>query len=137
MDRPGRVVGGAPGPVVAEDLGFEVIEGARARHCRTFIDGPTALSAVPAAALARERGADRTCRPTCQHGVGELDWWVFADGQLGRAAIEVSGLRSDAWSAPGRDRGDAPGGALDVTDRTRPVDVSGPVDATAPEPSRR
>ena len=33
------------GEIVPEDLGIEIIEGARARHCRTFIDGPTALDA--------------------------------------------------------------------------------------------
>jgi hypothetical protein len=56
---------------------------------------------------------------------GELDWWVFGDGQLGRAAIEVSGLRSDAWAAPSALEGMLHAD-LDVTDRTRPVDVSAP-----------
>jgi hypothetical protein len=133
-DGPARtVVGGVLGPVVAADHGLEVIEGARARHCRTFVDGTTALSAFlplrwlvsgSPTALPTELGAWR----------GDLDWWVFGDDQLGRAAIEVSGLRSDAWAAPpaieGTLRAD-----LDVTDRTVPVDVTGPAGSQPAAPS--
>jgi hypothetical protein len=31
---------------------------------------------------------------------GELDWWVFADGELGMASVEVSGSRSaTSWGS--------------------------------------
>ena len=46
MDGPPHaIVSGPRGSIVPEDLGLEVIEGARTRHCRTFIDGATALTA--------------------------------------------------------------------------------------------
>ncbi len=46
MDGPPHAVVNVPrGDIVAEDLGLEIIEGARARHCRTFMDGPAALDA--------------------------------------------------------------------------------------------
>jgi hypothetical protein len=136
MDGPARtVVGGLRGPVVAEDIGLEVVEGARARHCRIFVDGPTALSAfLPLRWLV---SGTPTGLPTDLFAWrGDLDWWVFGDGQLGQAAIEVSGLRSDAWTAPdaleGMLRAD-----LDVTDRTRPVDVTGPIGHDAETESTR
>jgi hypothetical protein len=68
----------------AELHGVDVIEGARARHCRIAIDGPTFRVAFPAvvwlvgdASLARWRG--------------ELDYWVFLDGELGRITGSVNG----------------------------------------------
>jgi hypothetical protein len=68
----------------AEDRGLEFIEGARARHCRVAIDGPTARTAFPemgwfvgAADLHRWRG--------------ELDFWVFADRQVGQVVLVVNG----------------------------------------------
>jgi hypothetical protein len=68
----------------AEFHGVDVIEGARARHCRIAIDGPTFRQAFPAigwlvgdADLARWRG--------------ELDYWVFLDGELGRVTGSVNG----------------------------------------------
>jgi hypothetical protein len=136
MDGPPRtVVSGVPGPVVAEDIGLEVVEGARARHCRIFVDGPTALSAfLPLRWLVS--GTSTELPTDLEAWRGDLDWWVFADGQLGRAALEVSGLRSDAWSEPdaieGMLRAD-----LDVTDRSRPVDVTGPIERDAATGSPR
>jgi len=68
----------------AEDRGVEVIEGARARRCRVAVDGDTFVAAVPQvrwlvgdADLHRWRG--------------QLDYWVFLDGQLGRVAGSVNG----------------------------------------------
>jgi hypothetical protein len=70
--------------VAAELHGVDVIEGARARHCRIAIDGATFRGAFPAviwlvgdADLGRWRG--------------ELDYWVFLDGQLGRVTGSVNG----------------------------------------------
>jgi hypothetical protein len=68
----------------AEDRGVEVIEGARARRCRVAIDGPIFSKAFPqavwlvgAADLHRWRG--------------QLDYWVFLDGQLGQIAGSANG----------------------------------------------
>jgi hypothetical protein len=68
----------------AEDHGIEFHEGARARHCRVVVDGV----------------AFRTAFPEIEHFVGdaglerwrgELDYWVFADGEVGRMAGSVNG----------------------------------------------
>ena len=68
--------------------GVGVIEGARARHCRILVDGPTFRAAFPqvdwlvgAADLA--------------HWRGQLDYWVFLDGQIGRIAGSVNGDAAD------------------------------------------
>ncbi len=68
----------------AEDRGIEVIEGARARRCRVSIDGAAFRDAFPPvrwlvgqADLSRWRG--------------QLDYWVFLDGQLGQVAGSVNG----------------------------------------------
>jgi hypothetical protein len=68
----------------AELHGVDVIEGARARHCRVAIDGPTFRSAFPAV-LWLVGDADLT------RWRGELDYWVFLDGQLGRVTGSVNG----------------------------------------------
>ena len=69
---------------VAEMHGVSFFEGARARHCRVAIDGPTFRAAFPqvrwlvgSADLARWRG--------------ELDYWVFVDGELGQVSGSVNG----------------------------------------------
>jgi hypothetical protein len=68
----------------AEDHGVEVLEGARARRCRIAIDGATFGAAFPqvgwlvgSANLERWRG--------------QLDYWVFLDGQVGQVAGSVNG----------------------------------------------
>ena len=68
----------------AEDRGVDVIEGARARHCRVAVDGSTFAAAFPQvrwlvgdADLHRWRG--------------ELDYWVFMDRQLGKVVGHASG----------------------------------------------
>lgn len=68
----------------AEDRGVEVIEGARARRCRVAVDGrifggafPEARWLVGSADLHRWRG--------------QLDYWVFLDGELGQVAGSVNG----------------------------------------------
>ncbi|HET9756261.1 MAG TPA: hypothetical protein VFP66_07150 [Candidatus Limnocylindrales bacterium] len=70
--------------LTAEDRGIEVIEGARARRCRVAVDGETFVEAFPQvrwlvgdADLHRWRG--------------QLDYWVFLDGQLGQVAGSVNG----------------------------------------------
>jgi hypothetical protein len=68
----------------AEDRGVEVLEGARARRCRVAVDGETFETAFPqvrwligTADLHRWRG--------------QLDYWVFLDGQVGQVAGNVNG----------------------------------------------
>lgn len=101
VDGPVRATAlGAAGRPLADELGIELIEGAQARHCRVAIDGPTAVrSSLPLRWLA---GGD-LAEPARSLDAwrGNLDWWVFGDGQLGRAAITVSGYPGDAWSTSG------------------------------------
>lgn len=68
----------------AEDRGQELVEGARARHCRIAVDGPTFLAALPQARWLVGDDALRRWR-------GELDYWVFADGGLGQLTGTLSG----------------------------------------------
>lgn len=90
---------GEPG-TVAEDLGLDLFDGATARHCRRAIDGPTALNAVPA--LRWIAGQDLEERSEAlPDWRGEIDWWVFGDGQLGRAIVTVSGYPGEAFPATG------------------------------------
>ncbi len=63
---------------VVEDAGLAYVEGARARHCRVALDGSTLRRALPEVSLLV--GAIDLSRWR-----GELDFWVFADGQLGQA----------------------------------------------------
>jgi hypothetical protein len=68
----------------SEVLGLAFFEGARARHCRVAIDGQTFRSAFPQVGLLVGDTDIHRWR-------GELDFWVFADGQLGRAAGSING----------------------------------------------
>ncbi|MFO7531150.1 MAG: hypothetical protein R6W93_01725 [Candidatus Limnocylindrales bacterium] len=125
MDGPPHAVADAPrGAIVAEDLGLIVIEGARARHCRTFIDGNTALDIFLPLRWLLYDGSHRA-DDAIGRWRGALDWWVFADGELGMASVEVSGSRAETdWDAEGvrvvlRAQ-------LEATDRDRAVDLSAP-----------
>jgi hypothetical protein len=102
--------------ITAESRGVGLIEGARARQCRIAIDGPTFRLAFPMveglvgdASLARWRG--------------QLDYWVFIDGQIGRIAGSVNGdaaeIQEGAIQATVR---------VDLTaiDRNRPVTIVAP-----------
>ncbi len=72
----------------AETIGISFFEGARARHCRVAIDGLAFEAAFPEIRLLVGEADLRLWR-------GELDYWVFADGELGRASGSVSGPASD------------------------------------------
>lgn len=63
---------------VVEDAGTAFVEGARARHCRVALDGTALRRAVPEVALLVGDADLSRWR-------GELDFWIFADGQLGQA----------------------------------------------------
>jgi hypothetical protein len=100
----------------AEDRGLEFIEGARARHCRISIDGPSALAAFPqmvwfvgVADLHRWRG--------------ELDFWVFADGELGQLSMIVNGDAVET-GAPGLQATIRT--LMIVVDRDLPVSIAPP-----------
>lgn len=72
------------GRAIYEDRGAEVIEGARARHCRIAVDGDTFAAAFPQVRWL-VGAADL-------HGWrGQLDYWIFLDGQLGQVAGSASG----------------------------------------------
>ena len=72
----------------ASTLGVALVEGARARQCRTAIDGPTFRAAFPQVAwLAGD--ADLA------HWRGQLDYWVFIDGQIGQMTGSVNGDAAD------------------------------------------
>jgi hypothetical protein len=70
--------------VAAEMLGLSYFEGARARHCRIAIDGPTFRLAFPQAWYLIGDAEVSRWR-------GELDYWIFSDGELGRASLAISG----------------------------------------------
>jgi hypothetical protein len=72
----------------AEDRGVEVLEGARARRCRVAVDGDTFEAAFPQVRWL-VRGAD------LHRWRGELDYWVFLDGQVGQVAGSVNGEAGD------------------------------------------
>ena len=100
LDR--AVVGRALPPdarVASEDRGIELVGGARARHCRTATTGTVALHAFPilswlAGGTPLENAADLDAWR------GDVDWWVFGDGELGMATVTVSG-QPDGWPIGG------------------------------------
>jgi hypothetical protein len=68
----------------AEDRGVEVIEGARARRCRIAVDGATFAAAFPEATW--------LVGPADLHRWrGQLDYWIFLDGELGQVAGSANG----------------------------------------------
>lgn len=77
----------------AEDRGTEVIEGAPARRCRIAIDGATFMAAFP---QVRWLVGDADLGDWR----GQLDFWVFLDGQIGQIAGNLNGegavVQSDA-----------------------------------------
>jgi hypothetical protein len=101
----------------AEDRGLEFVEGAAARHCRVAIDGTTFVAAFPQAAwLVGDL-------PPLSRWRGEVDYWIFLDGEVGRIEGAVGGaageLRPGALQAALRVR-------LDATDRDEPVTLVPP-----------
>ncbi len=102
----------------AEDLGLTYLEGARARRCRVAVDGLTFGRAFPQVRWLVGEADLTTWR-------GEIDYWVFADGQLGRAegrlggpgfAIQPDAIRAELTTA------------LTAADRGEPVTILPPQD---------
>lgn len=100
----------------AELHGVDVIEGARARHCRIAIDGPTFRLAFPVVRWLVGEADIAIWR-------GELDYWIFLDGQLGRVTGSVNGdagaIRQGALQATVRVN-------LAATDRGAPFRIDAP-----------
>jgi hypothetical protein len=69
---------------VAENRGLAYIEGARARQCRIALDGATLRAALPEVELLVGDADLSRWR-------GNLDYWVFADGQLGQVDGQAQG----------------------------------------------
>jgi hypothetical protein len=102
----------------AEDLGLVYVEGARARRCRVAVDGAVFRAAFP---QVRWLVGDTDLAGWR----GEIDAWIFADGQLGRAegrlggpgfAIEADAIRGDLTAA------------MTATHRGDPVSVAPPTE---------
>jgi hypothetical protein len=85
VDRQAIDIALTPGyRATAEDRGIEVIEGARARRCRIAVDGLVFAEAFPQARwLVGEADLHRWR--------GQLDYWIFLDGELGQLAGSVNG----------------------------------------------
>jgi len=86
---------------VVEDAGLAYVEGARARHCRVALDGSTLRRALPQVTLL-------VGDTDLSRWRGELDFWIFADGELGQADGFANGpglgLASSALTAEVRFR---------------------------------
>ena len=68
----------------AENRGYEYVEGARARHCRVTVDGNTFANSFPQNTWLLGNANLASWR-------GELDYWVFGDGEVGRIEGSVNG----------------------------------------------
>ena len=102
----------------AGSQGVGIIEGARARQCRILVDGPTFRAAFPQVVWLV--GDARLA-----HWRGQLDYWVFLDGQIGRIVGSVNGEAVDIQD-----------GALQATIRVEltATDRGAPVHLTPPTP---
>jgi hypothetical protein len=100
----------------AELHGVDVVEGARARHCRIAIDGPTFRLAFP-----EVRWLVGTNEMS--HWRGQLDYWIFLDGEVGQIIGSVNGdaaaIRAGALQATIRVD-------MRATDRGLPVHLNPP-----------
>lgn len=72
----------------AETWGLEYVEGARARHCRVAVDGITFEASFPQVEWLVGDARLDTWR-------GELDFWVFGDGEVGMVSGTVNGSAQD------------------------------------------
>jgi hypothetical protein len=72
----------------AENRGYEYVEGARARHCRITVDGDTFGTSFP-------QGAWLVGNATLTTWRGELDYWIFGDGEVGMIQGSINGDAQD------------------------------------------
>jgi hypothetical protein len=101
----------------AEDRGIEFIEGARARHCRIAVDGRTFATAFPEVVWFADAPLD------VHRWRGELDYWVFGDGELGKT---VGGINGDAAGIGAQGVQGTIRTTMIATDRDRPVTIEPP-----------
>jgi len=118
LDRHVLEVALSPGNrAAAEEHGLEFIEGARARHCRIAVDGPIFRAAFPQ--VRWFAGDDDLHRWR-----GQLDYWVFGDGEVGQVTASVNGdaiaLGESGLQATIR-------ATLTATDRGTPRTITAPV----------
>jgi hypothetical protein len=103
--------------VAAEDRGLEFVEGALARHCRVAVDGTTLVEAFPQSRWLIPDGTP------VERWRGEVDYWVFLDGQVGLMEAFANGtagaLRPGALQGTLRVR-------MTATDRGVPVTLAPP-----------
>jgi hypothetical protein len=97
----------------AEDLGLVYVEGARARRCRVAVDGTVFRAAFPQVRWLVGATDLEVWR-------GDLDYWVFVDGELGRAEGRLGGPGFEI--APGDIRVDL-STVLTATHRGDPVTI--------------
>jgi hypothetical protein len=118
---------------VAEDLGIDLVYGAQARHCRTAVDGPTALAVfLPLRWLA---GGDMLrVTHSLKEWRGSIDWWIFTDGQLGQASVSINGYPGEAWPTSSGVQGSL-NALLTALDRTEAHEVEAPSPSSAPSAS--
>ena len=102
--------------MAVEDRGLVYVEEARARHCRIAIDGETFRAAFP---QVRWFAGDRSLH----RWRGELDFYVFGDGQLGLVEAWVNGEAQPV--APGAIQATIRV-ALEAANRGEPVTVEPP-----------
>lgn len=101
----------------AETHGLARIEGALARHCRIAIDGLAFRAAFPAVRHLVGEADLHTWR-------GELDYWVFADGMVGRMSGGISGHGGEIVDGGLQARLRV---TMNVTERDRAHPVAAPV----------
>jgi hypothetical protein len=97
----------------AEDLGLVYVEGARARRCRVAVDGTVFRAAFPQVRWLVGATDLEVWR-------GDVDYWVFVDGELGRAEGRLGGPGFEI--APGDIRVDL-STVLTATHRGDPVTI--------------
>ena len=107
----------APGDrATAEDRGLEYVEGARARHCRVAVDGPTFAASFPQVVWLTDNASMANWR-------GEIDYWVFGDGEVGLVQGSVNG-NAQAMLPQGLQA--TVEVKLTATDRGQPVSITPP-----------
>lgn len=100
----------------AEFRGEEYVEGARARHCRVATDGTTFLAAFPAVTYLVGTADLHRWR-------GQLDYWVFGDGAVGRVSGSING---EAGSLPATGILGTVSVLMTIVDRGQPTTVARP-----------
>ena len=83
-----------------EDVGEERLGSLPARRCRAQVRGPGAFQAFPALRpLARLDLASE--EPMLHFWQGELEWWVFREGEVALGRVGIEGLPPREWSRSG------------------------------------